>query len=81
MADVSTAGVLALWNDLGVRHEGDQREEHQKAYRVHLRFDFCVGSSARGGFEEQEEEAATVEGGEREEIEAAEVGGEGAEEL
>src|SRR5579871_4722586 len=70
----ATAGPVSviesvLGEDFGVRHEGDEREEHEEAYGVHLRLDLRVRSPSGCGLEPEEEEAASVERGERQEVE------------
>src|SRR4051812_26829807 len=70
-----------LRDDLRVRHEGDQGQEHEEADRVDLRLDLRVGLAAREGLEEEEDETAAVEGGDGQQVEAAEVRAEAAEEL
>ena len=65
----------------GVRHERDERQQHQQADGVHPRLDLRVRLAARDRLGPEKQQPPAVERRERQQVEGAEVGAQHAEEL
>src|SRR6202142_1747244 len=76
-----SCGERLLRDYIRVRHERDERQQHEQADGVHAGLDLRVWPPARHGFDPEKEQAPAVERGEREQIERAEVRAQDAEEL